>query len=61
MPDPLTIITLVTVIITGLFQVVQSYLDYKRDKLNNHTQLYESKTYSSNCCNINVESDNENN
>lgn len=60
MVEPITIVTLVTVIITGVFQIVQSYLDFQRDKLNNHNELYETKTYSSSCCNINVESDNEN-
>lgn len=60
MPEPVLIITLVVTIITGVVQLVQSYLDYKRDKLNNHNELYEVKNYQSSCCNIiNVESDSE--
>lgn len=59
MVEPVLIITLSVTIFTGICQLIQSYLDYRRDKLNNHNELYETKSYSSNCCNINVESDNE--
>jgi hypothetical protein len=60
MPDPILISALIMSIFTGICQIVQSYLDYKRDKLNNNNELYEAKNYSSNCCSINVISDNEN-
>ena len=59
MPEPILIITLVATITAGIFQLIQSYLDYRRDKLNNHSELYEVKSYQSSCCNINVESDSE--
>jgi hypothetical protein len=59
MPDPLLISTLVISIFTGITQLIQSYIDYKRDKLNNNNELYEVKNYSSSCCNINVDSDKE--
>lgn len=59
MVEPVLITTLVITIFTGVCQLIQSYLDYRRDKLNNHNELYETKSYSSSCCNINVESDNE--
>jgi hypothetical protein len=46
--DPITIATLVTVIITEVTQLIQIYFDYKRDEHNNSAHIY--KVYESNCC-----------
>jgi hypothetical protein len=53
--DPITITTLVTVIITGVSQLIQIYFDYKRDQHSNSAQIY--KVYESNCCST-VQQDN---
>jgi hypothetical protein len=56
MTDPITIITLVTVIITGISQIAQLYFDYKRDEHSNSSHIY--KEYKSNCCSTVKEDDN---
>ena len=53
--EVVVIINLVTTVIVGLTQAIQMYIDYKRDKINNHDSLYEVKAYNSNCCNITLE------
>jgi hypothetical protein len=50
MPEPLSIITLVTVIITGVTQFVQIVLDYRLASKQGHSDLY--KVYQSECCNF---------
>lgn len=50
MIDPITICTLITVIVTSLLQISQLYIDYKRDKINSHDSLYELRNFQSNCC-----------
>lgn len=45
----IALLTLITVAVTLVTQLVQSYLDYKRDKLNKHDdELY--RAYQCNCC-----------
>lgn len=61
MPEAILISTLVMSIFTGLLQIIQSYIDYKRDKINKNDNIYEIKNYHSNCCNINTELDSDNN
>jgi hypothetical protein len=56
MIDPLTVATLVTVILTGITQLAQLYFDYKRDKHQNSSHIY--KLYKSNCCSTITEDDN---
>jgi hypothetical protein len=46
--DPITIATLVTVIVAGITQLAQLYFDYKRDAHHNTEHIY--KVYESNCC-----------
>jgi hypothetical protein len=46
--DLIKIATLVTVIVTGVTQLIQIYFDYKRDQHSNSAQIY--KVYESNCC-----------
>lgn len=58
MPDPITIITLVTVIITGISQIVQIYFDYKLAEHQQAGHVY--KVYESNCCNT-IQHEEENN
>lgn len=59
MPEPLIIVTLISSLITAFIQCFQSYIDYKRDRVNNTHEIYEAKNYTSSCCNITVDSDNE--
>ena len=61
MPDPIILTTLIATLVGGLISCFQSYLDYKRDHLNNHNDLYEMKTFQSNCCSTIIESDSDNN
>lgn len=61
MPDPILITTLVATLVGGVINLIQSYLDYKRDRLNNNHDLYEMRNYQSSCCNIITESDSDNN
>lgn len=47
--DVVGLLTLITVALTLLAQILQSYLDYKRDQLNKHDdELY--RAYQCNCC-----------
>lgn len=46
----LAILNVIFSFLTIIAQMLQSLLDYKRDKLNNQNRLYEYKEYSSNCC-----------
>lgn len=50
MPDPVTIVTLVTVIITAGTQLVQMYFDYKHHELEGHSSIYRPITLQSSCC-----------
>lgn len=59
MPEPISITILVVTIVTAISQLIQSIIDYKRDKLNQHSQLYETKEYISECCNFNIRTDDE--
>lgn len=47
----LMILNLIVGVLTILAQIVQSILDYKRDKLNNnHDKLYDKRQYTCTCC-----------
>jgi hypothetical protein len=53
--DPITICTLVGVIITGITQIVQLYFDYKVAEHQQAGHVY--KVYESNCCSSIKEND----
>lgn len=48
MPDPITIATLITVVFTGVSQLIQIYFDYRLTTKQGHNDIY--KVYESNCC-----------
>jgi hypothetical protein len=50
MVEALSIVTLVTVIITGCTQLVQMYIDYKVHQKQGHTDVYSTRQFQSNCC-----------
>ena len=49
--EVVAIVTLVSASLTLFVQLLQSYLDYKRDLLNKHDDLYKpNHHYNCNCC-----------
>jgi hypothetical protein len=56
MIDPITIATLVTVIVTGISQIIQLYFDYKLSDKQGHASIY--RVYESNCCSSIKENEN---
>jgi hypothetical protein len=52
MVEVISIITLVTVIITGVAQIIQSYFDYKQTKAMGHVDEVYDYTIQSSCCNF---------
>lgn len=54
MPEPISVITLITVIITGITQGIQLFLDYRLAQHQgnaNAYRVYESECFSNwNCC-----------
>jgi hypothetical protein len=57
MADPITITTLVAVILAGITQIAQLYFDYKMAEHQGGASVY--KVYESNCCST-VEQDSQN-
>ena len=53
--EAITIATLVTVIITGITQIIQVYFDYKLAEHQNSSHIY--KVYESACCSTTIQQD----